>query len=264
MMEQEVRSQLNTRFWGQNAVFFDEADSTNNIIKKMAEDGAKHGTLAIAEVQTAGRGRRGRSWSSPKGSGIWMSFLLRPDMAPQNVSMLTLVAALAARTAVLEETGIKTQIKWPNDIVANGKKVCGILTELSATPDKVHHVVVGVGINANTKEFPEDIKDTATSLLLEGGMEVNRASLIVAFGKAFEMYYEQFMQTQDLTLLVEEYNQNLVNRNNKVKIIDTSMEYTGISKGINELGELLVTDDDGKMRVVRSGEVSVRGIYGYV
>lgn len=263
-MEQEVKSLLNTKFWGKKVVYFEETDSTNNVIKEMATEGAEHGMLVIAGSQTAGRGRRGRNWVSESGSGIWMSFLLRPVMDLQNVSMLTLVAALAVRKTVWEETGISGKIKWPNDIVVNGKKVCGILTELSATSDKINHVVVGVGINANTREFPEEISDVATSLFLESKVEINHAGFIAAFGKVFEEYYEQFMITQDLSFLKKEYNENLVNRNNKVKIIDTSMEYTGISQGINELGELLVTDDAGGQHVVRSGEVSVRGIYGYV
>lgn len=264
MIEEAVKSQLNTRFWGQKLICLEETDSTNNEIKKMAEKGAKHGTTVIAEIQTAGRGRRGRSWSSPKESGIWMSFLLRPKIAPQNASMLTLVAALAVRDAIFQTTQLKTLIKWPNDIVAGGRKICGILTEMCAETDKIHYVVVGIGINANMEAFPEDIKDVATSLFLECKRKIQRESLVAAFGEAFEKYYEKFLQTEDLSLLMEEYNQYLANCNNKVKIIDTSKEYTGISGGINAQGELLVTNEEGELQVVRSGEVSVRGIYGYV
>lgn len=259
-----VKSRLHTKFWGQETVFFEETDSTNNVIKRMAEEGAAHGTLAIAEIQTAGRGRRGKQWASPKGSGIWMSFLLRPEILPQKASMLTLVTALAVRQAIFKVCQLPVLIKWPNDIVSGGRKVCGMLTEMSAELEWVHYVVIGIGINVNMKEFPEEIRETATSLRMECERKINRSSLIAAFGEAFEEYYEQFMKTGDLSLLMEEYNQYLVNCGEKVKIIDPAGEYTGVSAGINAQGELLVTDEEGSLRTVRSGEVSVRGIYGYV
>lgn len=259
-----VKSRLHTKFWGQETVFFEETDSTNNVIKRMAEEGAAHGTLAIAEIQTAGRGRRGRQWASPKGSGIWMSFLLRPEILPQKASMLTLVTALAVRQAILKVCQLPVLIKWPNDIVSRGRKVCGMLTEMSAELEWVHYVVIGIGINVNMEEFPEEIRETATSLRMECERKINRSSLIAAFGEAFEEYYEQFMKSGDLSLLMEEYNQYLVNCGKKVKIIDPAGEYTGVSAGINAQGELLVTDEEGSLRTVRSGEVSVRGIYGYV
>lgn len=262
--EEAVKARLNTRFFGKNVVFFEETDSTNNVIKKLAEEGAEHGTLAVCEIQTAGRGRRGRSWSSPKGSGIWMSFLLRPGIEPEAASMLTLVTAMAACKAISVKTDINPVIKWPNDIVANGKKICGILTEMSAEVDWIHYVVVGIGINVNTESFPEDISKVASSIRMETGKRINRSSLIAAFGEAFEEYYELFLKTQDMSLLKEEYNSHLANLNNKVKIMDASGEYTGTSQGINNQGELLVTDDNGILHVVRSGEVSVRGVYGYV
>ena len=259
-----VKSRLHTKFWGQETVFFEETDSTNNVIKRMAEEGAAHVTLAIAEIQTAGRGRRGRQWASPKGNGIWMSFLLRPEILPQNASMLTLVTALAVRQAIFKVCQLPVLIKWPNDIVIGGRKVCGMLTEMSAELEWVHYVVIGIGINVNMEEFPEEIRETATSLRMECERKINRSSLIAAFGEAFEEYYEQFMKTGDLSLLMEEYNQYLVNCGKKVKIIDPAGEYTGVSAGINAQGELLVTDEEGSLRTVRSGEVSVRGIYGYV
>lgn len=262
--EKTVSPKLHTKDWGRNLKFFEEIDSTNNVIKKEAENGAPHGTLAIAEIQTAGRGRRGRSWSSPKGSGIWMSFLLRPQISPENASMLTLVAAMAAREAIFRETNLETLIKWPNDIVVGGKKVCGILTEMNAEVDWVHYVVIGIGFNVNTEEFPEEIQAVATSLRIELGNAVNRSNVIAHFGEAFEKYYELFLKTEDLSLIVEEYNQYLANRDNQVKIIEPRQEYTGVARGINAQGELLVEGDDGMEHIVRSGEVSVRGIYGYV
>ncbi|MGN0160549.1 MAG: biotin--[acetyl-CoA-carboxylase] ligase [Lachnospiraceae bacterium] len=262
--EQTVAPKLDTKSWGRNLLFFEEVDSTNNVIKKEAENGAPAGTLAIAEIQTAGRGRRGRSWSSPKSSGIWMSYLLRPEIAPGNASMLTLVAAMAARKAIYQETGLETLIKWPNDIVVHGRKVCGMLTEMNAEVDWVHYVVIGIGFNVNTKEFPEEIRPVATSLQIEMGHTVNRSNIIAKFGKAFEEYYDLFLQTEDLCQIMEEYNKNLANNGKEVRIIETNNEYTGVAKGINEMGELIVMGDDGQEHIVRSGEVSVRGIYGYV
>lgn len=261
---EEIKSRLKTRYWGQETLFFEEVDSTNNAAKKMAEEGAPHGRLVIAEIQNAGKGRRGRSWSSPKGTGIWMTFILRPQINPPAASMLTLVAAMAVRKAIYTETGLETVIKWPNDIVANGKKICGILTEMSAEPEWINYVVIGIGINANTEVFPDDISSVASSLFIETGKKVNRSCLVAAFGNAFEDYYNRFMEKGNLELLTEEYNSCLANYNNQVRILDSVGEYVGISKGINRLGELLVTDSEGGERVVRSGEVSVRGIYGYV
>lgn len=261
---EEIKSRLKTRYWGQETLFFEEVDSTNNVAKKMAEEGAPHGRLVIAEIQNAGKGRRGRSWSSPKGTGIWMTFILRPQITPQAASMLTLIAAMAVRKAIYTEMHFETVIKWPNDIVAGGKKLCGILTEMSAEPEWINYVVVGIGINANTEEFPDDISSVASSLLIETGKKVERSRLVAAFGNAFEEYYNQFMEKGNMELLTDEYNSCLANYNNQVKILGPAGECVGVSKGINYLGELLVDDDEGREHVVRSGEVSVRGIYGYV
>ncbi len=244
--------------------FYDEVDSTNNVIKQMANEGAADGTAVVAEIQTAGRGRLGREWISPRKSGIWMSFLLRPDVEPWSASMITIVAAMAAKDAIAEATGAECLIKWPNDLVLNGKKICGILTEMKTEAGRVDYVVVGIGINVNITAFPKELKNTATSLMLELGREIDRSEIIEAFDKAFARYYEQFLQTGDLSLIKDEYNNYLANMNNKVKILDTNGECTGVSKGINERGELLVEDEAGQLLVVRSGEVSVRGIYGYV
>ncbi|MGN0512775.1 MAG: biotin--[acetyl-CoA-carboxylase] ligase [Lachnospiraceae bacterium] len=260
----EIKSKLKTLSWAREIYYYDEVDSTNNVAKKLAEDGAPHGTLVITEMQTAGKGRRGRNWSSPKGSGIWMTFILRPQIGPDRASMLTLVSAMAVQKAIENETGLKAVIKWPNDIVVNGKKVCGMLTEMSAEPEWINYVVVGIGINANTKKFPEEIADVATSLSIELGRDITRSNLVAGFGAAFEGYYDRFIKNGDMSDLMDEYNKNLANLDNKVKILDPKGEYTGISKGINKEGELLVTDEDGNERIVRSGEVSVRGIYGYV
>lgn len=260
----ELMSSISTEWAGRNVLYFDETDSTNTEAKKAAEGGAPHGTLVAADYQSLGKGRRGRSWISPHGVGIWMSLLLRPGLPPSCASMLTLVAALAVADGIEEACGLETKIKWPNDIVVNGKKVCGILTEMSTELECIHYVVVGIGINANAEEFPEDIREVATSLLLETGKPVNRSRVIGAVMKAMETYYRAFMERQDMSGLLELYNGKLVSKDSVVRVLAPDQEYTGIAEGINGAGELLVRTEAGELCRVISGEVSVRGIYGYV
>lgn len=265
LSEFEIKSEINDCNWfAKDIYFYDEIDSTNDECKKLAEQGAAHGTLVVAEKQTHGKGRRGRSWESPKGTGIWMTLLLRPDIEPYNSSGLTLVAAMAIGKAIEEVTSLEAKIKWPNDIVVNGKKVTGILTEMSAQPDMINYIVIGIGINVNTEDFPEDIKATASSLKIESGKIVKRSSIIAAFGKYFEQYYKKYVSEQDMSLLIEEYNAELINVNREIKVLAKENSYTGIARGINRHGELIVETDDKEIRTVVAGEVSVRGLYGYV
>lgn len=262
--EQELRSLLHTKWFGSKILYFDSIDSTNNELKRQAETQVCHGLLAVAEEQTAGRGRRGHAWVSPPGTGIWFSFLLKPQISPDKASMLTLVAAIAVARAISETTGLVSQIKWPNDIVVNKKKVCGMLTELSAEMTQVNYIVIGIGINANNREFPDEIKETATSLYIESGKPVKRAAVIEAVGRYFEQYYDAFIKAGDLSLIMNEYNDMLVNAGNQVRIISGDSEEIYTAVGINPQGELVVKDEDGNIKDIRSGEVSVRGLYGYV
>lgn len=259
----ELESQMTTAWAGQKIYYYDEIDSTNMKASHLAEEGAVHGTLVVADRQTAGKGRRGRSWESPAQTGIFMTMLLKPEIEPNNASMLTLVTALAVTRAIREQTGLEAQIKWPNDIVVNGKKVCGILTEMSAQIDYVNHVVIGIGINVHNQTFPDEIAQTATSLDIESGVRIRRADLIAAVWTAFEDYYDCYIQTQDLSNLVKEYDSNLANRGNKVRVLDPLEPYEGVAQGITNRGELIVDTWESR-RLVSSGEVSVRGIYGYV
>ena len=212
LSEAELLSCLKTEWAGGRTVYFDATDSTNIQARRLAEAHAPHGTLVVSDRQDGGKGRRGRSWASPSGVGIWMSLILRPEIAPSSASMLTLAAALAVREGIQEETGLSPLIKWPNDLVLNGKKICGILTEMSTELMEIQYVITGIGINVNQREFPPEIRDTATSLSLEAGRSFRRSSLIAAILKAFEKDYEAFLKTGDLSLLLEEYNACLVNR----------------------------------------------------
>ncbi|MEF2606243.1 MAG: biotin--[acetyl-CoA-carboxylase] ligase [Schaedlerella sp.] len=253
-----------TRWAGQEIVCFTETDSTNVRARKLGENGAAHGTLVVAEQQTAGRGRRGRGWESPAGSSIYMSLLLRPEFLPNKAPMLTIVMAYSVATALREQTGLDFRIKWPNDIVLNGKKVVGILTEMSTEIEYINHVVIGVGINVNTEAFPEEICATATSIRRESGKTWRRAELIAAILRQFEVQYERFVKEEDLAYLREAYDAILVNCNREVRILGEKDGYRAVALGIDDQGELLVRKEDGTVTSVYAGEVSVRGIYGYV
>lgn len=247
---------------------FETIDSTNKMAKELAQSGCLHGTLVTADAQEAGVGRRGRNWSSEKGAGIYMSMVLRPEIEADKASMLTLVAAMAVEQAVNHiisesESDAQAMIKWPNDIVLQKKKLSGILTEMSLIGTAIDYVVVGIGINANNKQFPKEIASTATSLSIEMGHDIDKEVLISEVWKQFAVYYEQFLQTKDLSLFQKEYESVLVNKENYVKVLDPLGEYIGIAQGITKTGELIV-DTEAGVRYVSAGEVSVRGIYGYV
>ena len=255
---------LQTRWIGNRLEYFDETDSTNIRARKLAEEGAPHGTLVVADSQRTGKGRRGRAWISPRGVGIWMSLVLRPPICPAGASMLTLVAGMAVVKGVRKSTGLKAMIKWPNDAILSGKKICGILTEMSTEEDRIRYVITGIGINVNVSSFPEEIAEKATSLKEELGEAVKRSLVIAAVAEAFEEFYDSFLKTHDMSCLMEDYNKALVNRNRQVTVLDSRGQYQGRALGIDPEGSLLVQRRDGTVESVISGEVSVRGIYGYV
>ncbi len=261
---EEVSSILKTKRMGSTVQYFSTIDSTNQYAKRIAEDGAADGTLVIADEQTAGKGRSGRHWVTPSKEAIAFTLILRPKLSPERISMVTLVMGLAVTAAVNALYDLNAQIKWPNDAVIRGRKLCGILTEMSAEVEAVHYIVIGVGINANLTQFPEELRDTAISLKTELGKDVNRAELIAQTLLEFERLYTLFEKNGDLSGLREEYNHLSVNSDRPVRVLDPRGEYSGTARGINDRGELLVELEDGNVKNVSSGEVSVRGIYGYV
>lgn len=269
LSKSEIASRLHTKWAGRKLYYLESTGSTNTDAKRLAEEGEPHGTTIVANMQTAGKGRRGRTWQSPAGANTYFTILLKPDFSPDKASMLTLVMALSVAEAIEEITGLKADIKWPNDIVVHKKKVVGMLTEMSTTPemDEIQYVVIGVGTNVNydsPEDFPEELRPTATSLRMEAGHLINRAALTERMLARFEVNYEKFEETLDLSGLMDSYEKHLINVGAQVRVLDPAGEYTGISRGINAVGELLVEKENGETINVYAGEVSVRGLYGYV
>ena len=277
---EELENRLETRWAGHPLIFTQETGSTNADIFKLSDMGYPQGTLAVTSKQTAGKGRRGRTWISPPDVNVYMSLLLKPDLRPETAPMLTLVMALAVLQACEklytdpdqnhEDGGLHFGIKWPNDIVVSAdggpyRKICGILTEMRMEEKEIRDIVIGIGINVNQAEFPEEIRETAGSLALALGHPVSRANLTAEVWKYFEEYYEVFEQARSLSPLREVYERALVNRGKKVRVLDPQSPYEGVALGVSEEGELLVQpDDESAVREVGTGEVSVRGVMGYV
>ena len=263
VLAEEIQSSLKTRWAAREIFYLKTVDSTNRYAKKKAEEGAPHGALVVAEEQTEGKGRMGRSWSDAAGQNIAMSLILRPAIQPQSASRVTLVAGLSVARALKALCGLDVKIKWPNDVVAGGRKLCGILSEMSAEMSGIHYLVIGIGINVNTEQFPEELRDKATSLYLETGKKMQRARIIGKCMECFEEDFSLFEKTMDLSLLKDQYEALLVNKDEKVKVLERDASYVGTARGIDREGELLVEKEDGSLASVYAGEVSVRGIYGY-
>ena len=259
-----IAANLHTSYLGRELLYFPEIDSTNDELKRRAAEGAPEGLMAAADIQYKGKGRRGRVWTTPQGVNIAMSYLLRPDIPPDSASMITLLLAMAAARGIREVSSLDVKIKWPNDIVMNGKKLVGILTEMITEGEHVSVIIPGIGINVNTTSFPEDIKDKATSICIESGRICSRAKTAAAVTDAFEEYYGIFLRDGDLRQLRERYNAICVNKDAGVRVLDPKGEYDGTSRGIDDRGRLIVVREDGREESVYAGEVSVRGIYGYV
>lgn len=247
-----------TQWAGQEIVFFEETDSTNRRARLLAQEGAAHGTLVLADSQSAGRGRRGRGWISPAGDGIFMSLLLRPQVHPSQVAKLSLVTALAAANAIVRETGLDARIKWPNDIVISGRKVSGMLLEMTADENAVYDVVAGVGVNVHQKVFDEEIAHTASSLDLLCGRRLSRAALVCAFLEEFER-----AMALDGEAMMADYVARSATLFKPVQVISLAGTFTGVAKAVTESGSLLVEDESGELREVLAADVSVRGIMGY-
>lgn len=262
---EEIEAYLNTNFIGRNIIHFDSIESTNSIAKKLGDSDEANGSIVISEEQTNGRGRLGRSWISPKHKGIWMSILLKPNLNPVDAVNLTQTAAAAVVKAT-EELGIKTLVKWPNDIVISNKKVCGILTEMNAELTKINYVVVGLGINVNIDEwsFPEDIKDTGTSLKIQTGSSINRQELTARILNNFEKLYTKFTDENNIEASINICRENSAVIGKDVMIINREKCIEAHVIDIDNKGRLLVKYADGRLDNIISGEISIRGKESYI
>lgn len=258
--KRELEQGLKTKTMGQSIYFYEETDTTNNRARELALEGASEGTLVVAEKQTAGRGRRGKVWESPLGTGIWMSLVLRPQIMPAEASVLTLLCGLATAEAIEAETGLSAGIKWPNDILINGKKAVGILTEMDCEMSEVHFVIPGIGINVNTASFPPEIAEIATSLYLECGKTVSRRRLVHRVLERLEEHYETFLRTGSFAAMLKDYRKHCITLGKEVHVLGRE-PFFAEALDITPEGELLVRRaDNGKEEVVFSGEVSIRGV----
>ena len=271
--KEELENLLRTKWAGHPLIYKAETGSTNADAFALSDEGYPAGTLVVTSMQTAGKGRRGRTWISPADVNVYMSILVKPDIRAEKAPMLTLVMALAVWQACEELFGqreVRFGIKWPNDIVVSTdgetyRKICGILTEMRLEESQIRDIVIGTGLNVNQTEFSEEIRQTAGSLRTALGYPVNRAEYTALIWQYFEKDYERFVEAGSLVPVKEKYESALVNRGRRVRVLDPNGPFEGTAAGITDTGELLVETDGGAgVRKVDSGEVSVRGVMGYV
>lgn len=236
---------------------FFKTDSTNAVALRLGETGEPHGTVVLAEEQTAGRGRAGRSWTSEKSAGIYCSILLRPPIPTALAPLLTLVAGLAARDAAAEDLDSLPDIRWPNDVLAGGRKFCGILTEMHAEPDRIHYAVIGVGMNVNQTKMPADLADIATSLRMETGKVHSRLKLLIRLLRHLDRYYNQFLADGALPIIRRFAQVSSYYEGKRVRITTAGENFTGTTAGLEPSGVLRVARDDGRgIEAVLSGDVA--------
>ena len=247
----------------EEVLYLETVDSTNKYAKDIGNKGNFRQLLIIAERQTLGRGRLGRQWESEDHSGIWMSLLLKPDIQPTLASRLTLLAAVAVSAAIDDVTGLETKIKWPNDIIIENKKVCGILTEMSAELNHINYLVLGIGINVSQMDFPDEIADKATSLKRVTDTLYNRREIVVSFIKIFEDYYQKLILSNDFQSVVDYVIKKSATLNKEVDVITSGNSRRVFAKTIDESGNLIIVNENGEDEAIYFGEVSVRGINGY-
>lgn len=263
-MKQEILSALGSHPWAEALIWYNCIDSTNDEAKRLAAKGAPHGTVLIADRQTKGRGRMGRTFQSPGGKGIYLSVILRPDCKPDRLMHLTCAVAVAMCDAVETVCGVRPGVKWINDLILNGRKLGGILTEMSlAANGSVQYAVVGIGINCSQKEedFPPELREIAVSLETALGKPVSRAALAAEMVRALA-YMADNLQTKKFTLL-DIYRSDCITIGKEVMVHSSQESCRGFAVDVDSDGALVVRFSDGSMHTVQSGEVSVRGLYGY-
>jgi BirA family biotin operon repressor/biotin-[acetyl-CoA-carboxylase] ligase len=266
----EIKYGLDTSVIGKDVIYLDSVDSTNDHAKKLADEGADDGTVVIAGRQTKGRGRLGRSWESEEGCGIYLSVILKPDAQPRNMQLITVAAAAAAVSAIERSTGLKTLIKWPNDIVIDGRKVCGILTEMNTELDRVNYIILGIGINYShaPENFSSELSDKAVSLLTcasERGLalpENGRLMLVRDLLEELDKIYIEVAEGRGGQIL-HSWKKNTATLGKEVRVVYRGTQYEGTAIDITGDAGLVVRLQDGSTMEITSGEVSVRGLLGY-
>jgi len=292
--ENEIKNGLQTIYLGRTIVYLETVGSTNTYAKKISLEGCHEGTVVVSENQTSARGRLGREWHSEGGKGIWMSVVLRPSIPPESVQIITLAAAVAVVKAIQYVTGIEAAIKWPNDIILNGKKLCGILTEMSCEMERVNFIVVGIGINVNHSEedFPQNLRKIATSLKIFSqsikngdSHSYNRSAILKRLLFELEQMYNVInncpsnkidvdlntngnaviaensdsLTKEDSNSIVNEWRKYSLTLGKEITVIARGGEYNGIAVDITSDGRLIVLANDGIKHEILSGEVSIRG-----
>jgi BirA family biotin operon repressor/biotin-[acetyl-CoA-carboxylase] ligase len=241
---------------GKRIHHFFKIDSTNSVAMSLGERGEPHGTVIIAEEQTAGRGRAGHNWHSEKTNGIYMTVLLRPPIPPQQAPLITLVAGLAVREAILEQTGLTPDLRWPNDLLFGRKKFCGILTEMNAEQDRIHFVAVGIGINVNHERISGELSKIATSLRIESKRMQPRVEIVARLLRHLETYYNRFLSEGPEAIVARFCEVSSFARGKRVRIETSSETYTGTTEGLEPGGLLRVRRDDGRILPVTAGTLS--------
>lgn len=271
----EIAQGLATNLLGRDIHYFDVLDSTNSYAKEVAMEGCKEGTVVVADRQTKGRGRMGRDWASPAGKGIWMSVVLKPDICPEDIQVITLGASVAVVNALKDTAGVQAGIKWPNDIILGKKKVCGILTEMSLEVERINFLVLGMGINVShcIEDFPEDLRDKATSLRIFLNSTVEQPEISVEIPERSKLIRNILTELEKIYNVISEGNtEYVINQwekysltlGNEVLVTARNNKYAGVARQVTKEGKLIVDCEDGITREILSGEVSVRGILGYV
>lgn len=261
LTSENIKYNLQTEMIGDNIHHLQTIDSTNEYLKRIG-DKSTDGTVVISEEQTRGKGRMGRTWQSNSGEGIWMSLLLKPNIIPFKAPFITLVAGVSVVTA-LRKLNVPAQIKWPNDIILNDKKICGILTELSAEIERVNYVIVGMGMNVKNMYFSGELEHKATSLYKEGYV-LQRVDIVDKILYEFEKNYIDYIENDNKEHVLNLFRQysNIINK--EIYLIKNDKRELVTCIDINDSGNLIIKDKDNNIREIMSGEVSIRGINGYI
>ncbi len=241
---------------GHRIIHYFRTDSTNSVALQLDAQNGPHGTVVIAEEQTAGRGRLGRNWYSERSSGIYVSIILRPPLSPAAAPILTLLAGVAVHRAVSTATGLKADIRWPNDVLVNGKKVCGILTEMKAEVDRLHMVVLGIGINVNHSSMPENLRKIATSLAIESGRDFARLHVLAELLRSVERYYHMLLKEGHAAVVWEWTAASSYAEGKQVHVKAGGNEYSGVTAGLDPSGALKIRRDDGRQELLVAGEIT--------